>query len=67
MTLSIILGLDLIARPQNNHSQDDDFAIDESICLKALEKIKRGNFSGFSEIDDVDAYIQNLRNEICVE
>jgi hypothetical protein len=47
--------------------QEDDFSIDESICLKTLEKIKRGNFSGFSEIVDVAAYIQNLRNEICVK
>jgi hypothetical protein len=45
-------------------SQEEDFKIDKSLCLNALRKIKQGNFSGFSEIDDVEMHIENLRNEI---
>lgn len=43
---------------------EDDFKIDVPMCLKTLEKIKKGDFSGFTEIDDIDAHIQNLKNEI---
>jgi len=34
------------------------------MCLSTLEKIKQGDFSSFSEIDDVDGHIESLRNEI---
>lgn len=44
--------------------QEDDFKIDVPMCLKTLEKIKKGDFSGFTEIDDIDVHIQNLKNEI---
>ncbi len=42
----------------------NDLKIDSKLCLSTLDKIKRGDFSGFSEIEDVDAHIQKLRNEI---
>lgn len=45
-------------------SQKYDFEIDKSQCLNILKKIKQGDFSGFNEIDNVNAHIQNLRNEI---
>ncbi|MBL6987594.1 MAG: hypothetical protein ISR72_11280 [Methylobacter sp.] len=56
------LGLSSEAVKQS--SQEEDFGIDKTMCLNTLKKIKQGDFSGFSEIDDVDAHIQNLRNEI---
>ena len=40
------------------------FKIDKAMCLKTLEKIKRGDFSSFSEIDDIDAHIESLKNEV---
>ncbi len=43
---------------------EDELKIDPEMCLKTLAKIKQGDFSGFTEIEDVDIYIQNLRNEI---
>ncbi len=43
---------------------EEEFKIDPEMCLKTLAKIKQGDFSGFTEIEDVDIYIQNLRNEI---
>ncbi len=45
-------------------SQEEDFGIDKTMCLNTLKKIKHGDFSGFSEIDDVDTHIENLKNEI---
>jgi len=45
-------------------SQEKDFEIDKTMCLNTLEKIKQRDFSNFTEIDDVDAHIENLRNEI---
>lgn len=56
------LGLNNEAAKQS--SQEKDFQIDKAMCLNALEKITQGDFSGFSEIDDVAAHIENLRNEI---
>lgn len=49
---------------ENHSSQENDFAIDPSVCLGTLKKISQGDFSSFSEIDDVNAHIENLRNEI---
>ena len=45
-------------------SQDEDFGIDKAMCLSTLKKIKQGDLSSFSEIDDIDVHIQNLKNEI---
>lgn len=44
--------------------QENDLEIDKAMCLNTLERITKGDFSGFSEIDDVDAHIESLRNEI---
>lgn len=44
--------------------QQDDFATDKALCLSGLKKIAQGDFSSFSEINDVDAHIQSLRNEL---
>ena len=56
------LGLTSEAAKQS--SQEEGFEIDKAMCLNILEKVKQGDFSNFSEIDNVDAHIQNLRNEI---
>ncbi len=56
------LGLNGEAARQS--PQDKDLKIDKVMCFSVLEKIKQGDFSDFSEIDDVDAYIKNLKNEI---
>ena len=45
-------------------SQEKDFEIDKTMCLSTLEKIKQGDFSSFSEIDDVETHIEALRHEI---
>ena len=56
--------LGLNSEATNQSPQKKDFEIDKTMCLNTLEKIKQGDFSGLSEIDDVDAHIENLRNEI---
>ncbi len=44
--------------------EEEDLKIDTAMCLKTLEKIKRGDFSGFTEITDIDAHIQSLKDDI---
>lgn len=44
--------------------ESEEFKIDKTMCLNTLEKIKQGDYSGFSEIDDIDSHIKSLRNEI---
>jgi hypothetical protein len=44
--------------------QEKNFEIDKILCMNSLRKITQGDFSSFSEIDDVEMHIQNLRNEI---
>ncbi len=56
--------LGLNSESAKRSSQEESLGIDKTVCLSALEKIKQSDFSSFSEIDDVDAHIQNLRNEI---
>jgi len=56
------LGLNCEVAKQS--SQEENFEIDKTLCLNTLKKIKQGDFSNFSEIDDVDAHIENLKNEI---
>ena len=56
------LGLNDEAAKQS--AQEKDFEIDKTLCLSTLEKIKQGDFSSFSEIDDVETHIENLRHEI---
>jgi hypothetical protein len=43
---------------------DKDLAIDQHQCLKTIQKIKQEGLSGFTEISDVKAYIQDLKHEI---
>ena len=43
---------------------ESDLSIDTKLCLSTLNKIKQGDLSNFSEIKDVDAHIQALKNEI---
>ncbi|WP_262967150.1 hypothetical protein [Methylobacter psychrophilus] len=43
-------------------SQEEAFKIDKAMCLNVLKKIRRDDFSSFSEIDDVDTHIEKLRN-----
>jgi len=47
-----------------DESMNNDEIIDVTLCLSTLEKIKQGNLVGFSEIDDIDRHIRNLKNEI---
>jgi hypothetical protein len=56
--------LGLSSETAKQPSQEKDLEVDKTLCLNTLEKITQGDFSGFSEIDDVDAHIENLRNEI---
>ena len=43
---------------------EDELKIDENLCLATLTKIEQGDFSGFSEITDIKAHIQSLKNEV---
>ncbi len=56
--------LGLSSETAKQSPQEKDLEIDKAMRLSALEKITQGDFSGFSEIDDVDAHIESLRNEI---
>lgn len=49
---------------EKKSSQINEFEIDKTICLNTLQKIKKGDFSSFSEIDDIGSHIQSLKNEI---
>ena len=44
--------------------QNENFAVDKSLCLDTLKRIKHGDFANFIEIDDIGAHIEKLRNEI---
>jgi len=50
-----------IKRYQHEH---EEFKIDEQACLEALAKIKHGDKSGITKIENVKSYIENLKNEI---
>ncbi|HBA67404.1 MAG TPA: hypothetical protein DCZ48_14765 [Methylococcaceae bacterium] len=43
---------------------EQDSKIDKTLCLQTLAKVKRGDLADFTEIDDVDAHIAALRNEV---
>ena len=58
------LGINSEAEKQP--AQENNFEIDKAACLSALEKIKQGDFSGFSEINDVNTHIEDLKNETIV-
>jgi hypothetical protein len=54
------LGID----SQKAQESDEDLVIDKFQCLKTIQKIKQEGLSGFTEINDVNAYIQDLKHEI---
>jgi hypothetical protein len=56
--------LGLTSETEKKAFHNSELAIDVSMCLSTLQKIKQGDFSSFSAIDDIDAHINNLRNEI---
>jgi len=43
---------------------DEEFKINEQMCLDALAKIRQGDKSGITEIANVKDYIRELKNEI---
>ena len=45
-------------------AKDEDLTINTALCLTTLEKIKKGDFSGFTEIEDIESHIQDLKNEV---
>jgi hypothetical protein len=54
------LGID----SQIGQESDEDLEIDKYQCLKTIQKIKQDGLSGFTKINDVNAYIQDLKHEI---
>lgn len=54
------LGID----SQMEQESDEDIGIDKDQCLRTIQKIKQDGLSGFSEINDIKAYIQDLKHEI---
>jgi hypothetical protein len=63
MTVIHSLKSDLINKLQIE-KEDDEFKIDEKHCLEVLDKINRGDFSGFEPMGDIDEHIQELKNAI---
>ncbi len=57
-------GIAAFKEKLNQLQDNEEFKIDPQACLDALEKIKRGDKTGLTEITDVKEYIANLRNEI---
>lgn len=62
MTVINSLKSDLITKFQVQ--KDDEFKIDEKHCLEVLEKVNRGDFSGFEPLGDIDEHIAELKNAI---
>jgi hypothetical protein len=48
----------------SEQESDEDLKIDKQQCLKTIQKIKQGDFLDFIEINDVKAYIQDLKHEV---
>ncbi len=56
----------IILQPIENNLKKNNYEevkIDRELCLNTLQKIKQGDFSSFSEIDNIDLYIESLKNE----
>jgi hypothetical protein len=51
------LGID----SQMEQESDEDLVIDKYQCLRTIQKVKQEGLSGFTEINDVKAYIQDLK------
>jgi hypothetical protein len=56
--------LGLTSETEKQKAKEEDLTIDTALCLTTLEKIKKGDFSGFTEIEDIEAHIQDLKNEV---
>jgi hypothetical protein len=56
--------LGLTSETEKQATKDEDIKIDTAMCLTTLEKIKKGDFSGFTEIEDIESHIQDLKNEV---
>lgn len=63
MTVINALKSDIVKKFEVKKKEDDE-AIDEQHCLEVLEKINRGDYTGFEPIGDVDKYIAELKNAI---
>ena len=63
MTIINSLKSDLITKFQVQKAEEE-FKIDEKHCLEVLDKINRGDYSGFTPIGDIDEYIAELKNAI---
>lgn len=50
----------------NNYLKEsnNEFKINEQVCLDALTKIKQGDKSTITPISNINDYIKNLRHEI---
>lgn len=63
MVMLDLLKSDVVKRFQVQKT-DDEFKIDEKHCLDVLDRVNRGDFSGFEPIGDIDTHIAELRNAI---
>lgn len=63
MTVINSLKSDMVKKFEVRKKEDDE-AIDEQHCLEVLERINRGDYSGFTPIGDIDEYIAELKNAI---
>ncbi len=63
MTMIELLKSDVVKKFQVQKT-DDEFKIDEKHCLEVLDRVNRGDFSGFEPMGDIDAHIAELRNAI---
>ena len=48
--------LGLTSETEKN-AKNEDLKIDTALCLRTLEKIKKGDFSSFTEIEDINTHI----------
>ena len=63
MVMLDLLKSDVVKRFQVQKT-DDEFKIDEKHCLDVLDRVNRGDFSGFEPTGDIDAHIAELKNAI---
>jgi hypothetical protein len=56
--------LGLNAETSKRPVKKEKISIDKVMCLESLRKVKQNDLTGFSEIQDINAHIQNLKNEI---
>ncbi|MDQ1337060.1 MAG: hypothetical protein QG617_27 [Campylobacterota bacterium] len=63
MTVINSLKSDMVKKFQVQKT-DDEFKIDEKHCLEVLDRVNRGDFSGFEPMGDIDAHMAELKNAI---